>query len=221
MHVTALARDDKGIAAVGVPLTLVIERPDGVEYRRAVVPDQGVGGRNLDVQIASTASTGTWQVRVYSDPKRPAIGEAAFLVEDYVPDRIEFDLASKATAIAKGTPITVTVDGKFLYGAPASDLSLDGEVKIKPVLERPGFAGYRFGTAENKDGDDEPAAIEQPLEDMPSTDAQGQGKLRCRAGKICPTPTACMRRRSSCAWPRTVAARSNASLRCRSHPQRR
>ncbi len=100
-----------------VPLTLVVERPDGVEYRRAVVADQGLGGRNLDVAIASTASTGTWRVRAYSDPKRPAIGEATFMVEDYVPDRMEFDIASTATAVAKGKPFEVTVDGRFLYGA--------------------------------------------------------------------------------------------------------
>src|SRR5207302_5787992 len=38
VHITALLRDPRGSAAVGVPLTLVIERPDGVEYRRSVVP---------------------------------------------------------------------------------------------------------------------------------------------------------------------------------------
>ena len=47
MHVTALLRDAQGVAVAGVPLTLVVERPDGVEYRRTVVPDQGVGGRTL------------------------------------------------------------------------------------------------------------------------------------------------------------------------------
>ncbi len=39
----------QGVAALGVPLTLVVERPDGVEYRRAVVADQGVGGRSARV----------------------------------------------------------------------------------------------------------------------------------------------------------------------------
>ena len=36
-----------GAAANGVPLTLVVERPDGVEYRRTSLPDQGLGGRSL------------------------------------------------------------------------------------------------------------------------------------------------------------------------------
>src|SRR5262249_22538352 len=130
VHITTLLRDSKGVAAPGVPLTLVIERPDGVEYRRAVVADQGLGGHNLDVAITSTASTGTWHVAAYADPKASAIGETTFLVEDYVPDRIDFDLATKATSVAKGTPIEMTVDGRYLYGAPGASLDLEGEVRV-------------------------------------------------------------------------------------------
>ena len=51
VHLTAIVRDARGIAAAPTPLTLVVERPDGVEYRRAVVNDQGLGGRSLDVPI--------------------------------------------------------------------------------------------------------------------------------------------------------------------------
>ena len=181
VHVTSLLRDARGVAALDVPLTLVVERPDGVEYRRAVVADQGLGGRNLDVAIAPTASTGTWRVRAYSDPKRPAIGEATFMVEDYVPDRMEFDIASKATAVAKGKPFEVTVDGRFLYGAPASALEIGGAVRVQPAAGRPGFAGYTFGGADNED---EKAAIEQPLEDLPNTDAAGKAKFDVTVSKL-------------------------------------
>ena len=78
------------------PLTLVMTRPDGVEYRRALVADQGLGGRSMSVPLVSSASTGTWRVAAYTDPKRPAVGETTFMVEDYVPDRLEFDLSSAA-----------------------------------------------------------------------------------------------------------------------------
>src|SRR5881227_2087893 len=36
VHLTTLLRDSLGAAVNGVPMTLVVERPDGVEYRRAV-----------------------------------------------------------------------------------------------------------------------------------------------------------------------------------------
>jgi alpha-2-macroglobulin len=127
VQVTTLLRDGQGMAALDVPLTLVVERPDGVEYRRAVVPDQGLGGRALSVALVSSAPTGTWRVRAFADPKRPPVGEATFLVEDYVPDRIEFDLASKAKGVSNTSAAEIAVEGRFLYGAPAAKLELEGE----------------------------------------------------------------------------------------------
>jgi uncharacterized protein YfaS (alpha-2-macroglobulin family) len=181
MHVTSLLRDTRGVAALDVPLTVVMERPDGAEYRRVVVADQGIGGRSLDVTIAPTAATGTWRVHVFTDPKRPAIGETTFMVEDYVPDRMEFDIAAKATAVAKGMPFELTVDGRFLYGAPASDLELGGDVKVRAAAGRPGFAGYTFGAA---DSDDEKASVDQMLEDIPNTDAAGKAKFDVTIDKL-------------------------------------
>ncbi|MET0301562.1 MAG: MG2 domain-containing protein, partial [Methyloceanibacter sp.] len=145
VYVTALLRDAAGIAVPGVDLTLVVERPDGVEYRRSVVPDQGIGGRSLAVPIIASAPTGTWRVAVYADPKGAAVGDASFLVEDYVADRLEFDLTTKATAISPEAPVEVALDGRFLYGAPASGLGIEGEVTIASAAERPGYPGYSFG----------------------------------------------------------------------------
>ena len=169
VDITALVRDARGAAALNVPLTLVVERPDGVDYRRAVVADQGLGGRALSVPIVASAATGTWRVRAYTDPKRPAIGETTFMVEDYVPDRIEFDLASKATGIAADKPAELSVDGHFLYGAPASELELSGAVTIAAAKERAGFPGYAFGMS-----DDEVTPVRQELGDLPATDASGK-----------------------------------------------
>ena len=43
VYLTALLRDGQGNAMAGGPLTLVIERPDGVEFRRAAAPRPGRG----------------------------------------------------------------------------------------------------------------------------------------------------------------------------------
>jgi uncharacterized protein YfaS (alpha-2-macroglobulin family) len=181
--VTALLRDVRGVAAPSAPLTVVVVRPDGVEYRRAVVADQGLGGRSLIVPIVSSASTGTWRVRAYTDPKRPPVGETTFMVEDYVPDRIEFDLKSVAQVIPRNGPVQVNVDGRFLYGAPASNLDLSGAVTISAAKERPGFAGYSFGLL-----DDEVTTVRQELEDVPNTDAAGKATFPVRLDKIPQTP---------------------------------
>ena len=169
VYLTALLRDGQGNALTGGPLTLVIERPDGVEFRRAVLADQGAGGRSLSVPLNSAVPTGTWRVRAFTDPKGSSVGETTFMVEDYVPDRIEFDLTSKDKLIKAEAPVELKVDGHFLYGAPASALRLEGDLLVAPAAERPGFAGYQFGVA-----DEETTSNERtPIENLPEADANG------------------------------------------------
>ena len=172
VQVTALVRDGQGLAALEVPLTVVVERPDGVEYRRTVVADQGVGGHALAVPLVKSAPTGTWRVRAFADPKRPPVGEATFMVEDYVPDRLEFDLATTSKSVSRVNPAEVTIDGRYLYGAPAAELELEGEVVIKPADERAGFPRYVFGMS-----DEEIEAVRQPLDNLPDTDRNGKAKF--------------------------------------------
>ena len=69
IYLTSLLRDAKGAAVTGLPLTIVVKRPDGVEYRRRQVEDQGAGGRAHSIQLVSGSATGTWRVLAYSDPK--------------------------------------------------------------------------------------------------------------------------------------------------------
>src|SRR5712671_2352459 len=169
VYLTALLRDGQGNAVSGGPLTLVIERPDGVEFRRAVLPDQGAGGRSLTLPLNSAVPTGTWRARAFIDPKGSSVGETTFMVEDYVADRIEFELTSKDKKIKAEAPVELKVDGHFLYGAPASGLQLEGDLLVAPASERPGYAGYQFGVA-----DEETTSNERtPIENLPEADANG------------------------------------------------
>jgi alpha-2-macroglobulin len=178
-YLTALLRNPHGVAALDVPLTFVVERPDGVEFRRALIADQGLGGHALTLALPGSAPTGTWHVRAYTDPKRPAVGETTFLVEDYVPDRIEFDLTSPTGRISQKVPAKVDVAGRFLYGAPAADLDLEGEVTVAAAKERAGFAGYHFGL-----DDEEVNPVQQPLENLPATDAAGKASFTVGLDKL-------------------------------------
>src|SRR5262249_27601399 len=94
------------------------------------------------------------------------------LVEDYVPDRLEFDLATTAKTVSKSNPAEITLDGRYLYGAPAADLELEGEVVVKPAEEREGFPRYQFGLS-----DEQVEASRQPLDGLPDTDRNGKAKF--------------------------------------------
>jgi alpha-2-macroglobulin len=169
VYLTALLRDGLGNAISGGPLTLVIERPDGVEFRRAVLPDQGAGGRTLAVALNSAVPTGTWRARAFTDPKGNSVGETTFMVEDYIPERIDFDLTSQAKQIKADAAVELKVDGHFLYGAPASGLQLEGDMLVAPAEERAGFAGYQFGVADEENTSNE----RTPIENLPESDANG------------------------------------------------
>src|SRR3982075_360790 len=148
VYLTALLRDGQGNAVTGGPLTLVIERPDGVEFRRAVLADQGAGGRSMTLPLNSAVPTGTWRVRAFTDPKGSSVGETTFMVEDYVPERIEFTITPKEKLIKAEVPVELKVDGHFLYGAPASGLQLEGDMLVTAAASgRLGYPGYQFGAA--------------------------------------------------------------------------
>ncbi len=170
VHAAALARDINGEAIENLPLTFVFLRPDGVEDRRLVSKGGKLGGHTLDLPIPENAMRGTWTMQIFTDPKGAAIGQKQFLVDDFVPDRTEFDLTSEAKEIEVGTPIQVAVDGRFLYGAPAAGLTLEGEVSVKPTREREAFKGYLFGLADEEASEE----IRVPLDGLEPLDQDGR-----------------------------------------------
>lgn len=171
VYLTTLLRDAKGAAVSGLPLTLVVRRPDGVEYRRRQVEDQGAGGRAHSIPLISGAQTGTWRVQAYSDPKGAAIGEISFLVEDYVPERLELTLAPKKQVLQAGEPAEIDVNARYLYGAPGSDLDVTGSMTVRSAAQTaiPGFAGYEVGLTDEAF---EPQQAE--FEDAAKTGADGK-----------------------------------------------
>ncbi|TVQ86168.1 MAG: alpha-2-macroglobulin [Chromatiaceae bacterium] len=168
---TALARDPHARAVTGVPLTFIIRRPDGVEYLRDQVPDHGQGGRALSVPLLADAQRGTWQAQVYADPAGELLAAVPFLVEDFEPERLDFDLAASAAVLDPDDPPMLTLAARFLYGAPASRLTVEGETRIGPADGLPAWPGYRFGLVDD--------AVQPRSEPLPiaRTDAQGAARL--------------------------------------------
>ncbi|MEQ1404562.1 alpha-2-macroglobulin family protein [Neorhizobium sp. Rsf11] len=169
VHASALARNIDATAIENLPLTFVFLRPDGVEDRR-MVNNGSLGGYALDLPLLETAMRGTWTMQIFTDPKGSAIGEKTFLVDDFVPDRVEFDMTSEAKEIEIGQPVSVNVDGRFLYGAPAAGLDLEGEITLKPTRENAAFPGFQFGLAD----EEETEAVRIPLDALEPTDEDGK-----------------------------------------------
>ncbi|BCU06945.1 alpha-2-macroglobulin family protein [Allochromatium tepidum] len=181
VHLTALVRDSRARAVTDLPITLVVKRPDGMEYLRTLTQDQGQGGHAADVQLTRTAPRGTWRAAVHADPKGPALAELAFLVEDFLPERLTFELDSSSPAIDPADPPSLRLDARFLYGAPAGGLTLEGEIQVKPTETLAAFPGYRFGLASEEL---EPLGV--PLSGG-RTDAAGHAEVTLDLPEIPPT----------------------------------
>lgn len=144
VQVTALARDARGDAVAGLPLTAVWKRPDGVEYSRAVVNDWG-GGYVFSQPIGGNAPRGVWRLELLADRDAAPLAAQTFLVEDFLPERIDFALALPEGPVALGDAPDLTVTAKYLFGAPGADLAVEGEVLLRAAEGLATFPGYVFG----------------------------------------------------------------------------
>jgi uncharacterized protein YfaS (alpha-2-macroglobulin family) len=145
IHVTALARDPEVTAIDGLPLVAVLHRPDGVEYARVVSGGGVAGGHVFALPVGPDVPRGTWRIDLSADPDAPALASATVLVEDFLPERIEFDLALPDGALGIGDTPSLSIDARYLFGAPGADLSVEGQVTLRGADTVEGWPGYRFG----------------------------------------------------------------------------
>lgn len=174
VHITAILRDGQGRSLDKLPLTAVVRRPDGVEFRRVQVEDQGLGGRELAVQLPGDAAHGTWRVAFYTDPKGSPAGSSTFLVEDYVAERLEVALSSEAPTVRPGEQATIDIDARYLFGAPGSGLAVSGQFVIQAATESAfsTLKGYSVGLS-----DETFQPFAQELEEQETTDDKGHASI--------------------------------------------
>ncbi|MEJ6398339.1 alpha-2-macroglobulin family protein [Yoonia sp. 208BN28-4] len=144
IHVTALMRDAQAGVLADVPLTAILTRPDGVEYSRTTSVDGMAGGHVFALPVASSAPRGTWRVALKADVDAPALASQSVLVEDFLPERIDFDLDLPDT-ITLGDAVTLGIEARYLFGPPAGDLGIEGEALLRAATDLQGFEGYAFG----------------------------------------------------------------------------
>ena len=147
VNLLALLRTASGDAA-DLPVTLRLRRPNGT-IAVETVPPRGRGSAiSVPLALPPGAPHGGYVAEILADPGAPPIGRASFRVEDFVPDRLAVEIAAPP-ALVPGTPVTVPITARFLYGAPAGGLSASGELLIVPDPDPfPSLPGWRFGLAQ-------------------------------------------------------------------------
>ena len=172
VYVTALARDAEQEAVEGLPLTAILKRPDGVEYSRQLVDDSGAGGHVFSLPIAGSAPRGVWRLEMFADLEAPALTSRTFLVEDFLPERIDFDLTMADAPLTPGSPPgSLTLTARYLFGAPGAGLVIEGEVLVRASEGLEAFPGYTFGRH------DQPFSAQMTPLDPAETDETGSAGI--------------------------------------------
>jgi uncharacterized protein YfaS (alpha-2-macroglobulin family) len=171
VNATILARDSKMDALEGLPLTARLIRPDGVEYSRILAPEAGAGGHVVSMGLAGNAPRGTWRIESFLEEGK-VLAAQSFLVEDFLPERIDITLSLPDSPTRLGDTPPLTVDARYLFGAPGAGLAVEGDLRLSALGTLDGFPGYAFGRH------DEPfSPYRDALSDAGMTDDQGQAIL--------------------------------------------
>ena len=178
VQLMALLRDNGG-QPVQRPAHIKVLRPNGETFADAVVQPGGGGSLHLPVTLSAGAPAGIWTAQVLSDPKAPPLGQMTFKVDAFVPDRMAVTIGALPAQLSAGATIPVPVTARYLYGAPATNLSGDATIRLAFAPEPPAaLAGYQVGLV------DESFAPQASHVDLPPTDDAGRTTLPLRIGTL-------------------------------------
>jgi uncharacterized protein YfaS (alpha-2-macroglobulin family) len=174
IYATVLTRDGEARALGGLPVTAILKRPDGVEYSRHLSRDNKAGGHVFALPLGADVPRGAWRVDILSDLEAPVLASKTVLVEDFLPERIDFDISLPDTPLRIGQTPPLGVDVRYLFGAPGSNLKVEGDVRLSAIQEIAGWEGYSFARHD--------AAFRTQTQAIAgaTTDAQGRATLALR-----------------------------------------
>ncbi|MEQ2025685.1 alpha-2-macroglobulin [Xenorhabdus szentirmaii] len=102
--------------------------------------------------IPREAETGMWALRFDLGDNAPRYYK--FNVEDFMPERMALEIKGNIDdqPLLKNEDVEFSVTGRYLYGAPAAENRLQGQMFLRPVREAVAtLPGYEFGVADESD----------------------------------------------------------------------
>lgn len=148
VRVSALLRDHDGqpVATKGKalqPLFLRYVQPDGKTFLETRLQPDAQGYVRHAQLIPVEAATGRWRIEFRTDPgSKEAVQGMTLRVEEFLPERLKLELDAQPT-LKPGEPLRLSVDGAYLYGAPAAGNRFTAKLAVAveqhPLEQLPGW----------------------------------------------------------------------------------
>jgi uncharacterized protein YfaS (alpha-2-macroglobulin family) len=178
VYATVLTRDGVAKALTDLPVTAILTRPDGVEYARHLSVQDSAGGHVFQMPLGPTVPRGTWRLAIKADVNAAPLTTAKFLVEDFLPERIDFDVDLPEGPIKLATAPDMQVTARYLFGAPGAGLRTEALIKLSETETLEGFPGYRFGRYDTR------FSPRTDYVDGGETDAEGKAAIPFEVGDL-------------------------------------
>ncbi|MEO3739418.1 alpha-2-macroglobulin [Kosakonia sp. WA-90] len=164
-----LLRDSDGKPLTAQPVKLEVVKPDGQVIRTVVSQPQN-GLYHFTYPLEASAQTGMWHIRANTGDNQPR--EWGFHVEDFMPERMALNITPQTSPIAPADDVVFNVNGHYLYGAPASGNTLQGQLYLRPLREAvQALPGFQFGDIAEEN-------LSRSLDEVHLTlDDNGQGEV--------------------------------------------
>ena len=164
-ELSVLARDADGRPTPPLPLQATLKRPDGrTVSQESWSPDpKRAGYLQRKLALPADAQTGRWSLELRHDPAAKQANTVwRFQVEEFLPERMKLELKTAKPILGPGDPFQVSVQGDYLYGAPAAGnrlIVLAASERQREALPK-AWPGFYFG-----DVADDSRRSRQPVSD--------------------------------------------------------
>ncbi len=147
---SALVRTKEMLPPEPFPVLYIVRSSLGREVARGTALLSSEGIASFSARLAPASPTGMYSaVIALPGGENAPLGRTEFFVEDFVAPRLEVKAVADAPFLTAGDTLTIDVSSSYLFGAPASGLRFEGEVRAVAVPFRPeGWNAFTFGDME-------------------------------------------------------------------------
>jgi hypothetical protein len=130
------------------PIAFKVVSPLGRTFFETTTMLSEEGSAIFEFELPQEALTGNYQLLCYlpGQGEEGFLGEASFLVEDFVPPRLRLNLSTPLRELHAGEEFSLEVFGEYLFGAPAAHMPVKVSARFSTKeFKHPDWGQFTFG----------------------------------------------------------------------------
>lgn len=141
LKMLSLIRDKAGKLQDNLPIWIKLYRADGKLAVSRKLDNDSSGAYLFEYDLAETARLGSWYIELSLGEKGEVFSRHNVLVDAIIPSQLEVAVNISNPMVQFNHAVTATVEGKWLYGANAGNISGEGYWVLRPRGEP--FSEYK------------------------------------------------------------------------------